>query len=204
MKIKSTKENNIMPEVTGLKVKDLDTTPPVDSIEPETVSEETTTTEEFTSDTTDNQPTDNPTPDIGGLFNTMITPTEEEPTPPKEPIDDFKKIATARLIDYNGSTIYRFDIFNKEYRKDSGIIELRNVVNGFNLNRPNNKKEYRDFFAMFGIISWNFNSSVMPYEKNIIALITELESLINEHINIAGIKRNKFVFKIDIAEEYKP
>lgn len=196
-----------MPEVTGVKVKDLDTTPPVDIIEPETVSEETTTTEEFTSDTTDNQPaTDNPTPDIGGLFNTMITPptTEEEPTLPKEPIDDFKKVATARLIDYNGSTIYRFDIFNKEYRKDSGIIELRNVVNGFSLNRPNNKKEYRDFFAMFGIISWNFNSSVMPYEKNIIALITELESLINEHINIAGIKKDKFVFKIDIAEEYKP
>lgn len=209
MKIKSTKENNIMPEVAGVKVKDLDVSPSVDTIEPEVTPAEEVT--EPTSEENKDQPNANniPVPDLSGLFNNMFTqPTTDQPipetTPIEEQVNEYRKVATARLIGYEtGTTIYRFDIFNKEYSKDNGIIELRNVINGFNSIRPTNKKDYKDFFAMFGIITWNFNSVVMPYEKNILALITELESLINEHINIAGIKKDKFVFRIDIVEEYK-
>lgn len=237
MKIKLTKENNTMPEVTGVKVKDFNATPSVDNVESETTSVEETITEEQTTETpveeitdageqmieipegeiinptpevVDNQPAaDVPMPDLGGLMDAMFNtaPTEEQPAPDpmpaEEPVVEYKKVATARLIDYNGTTIYRFDIFNKEFGQNSGIVEFRNVVNGFNSARPNNKKDYKDFFAMFGIITWNFSATVMPYEKNILALVTELESLINEHIGIAGIKKGKFEFKIDIVEDYK-
>jgi len=201
MKIKSLKEKNTMPEVIGVKVKDFETTTStVDPIEPESVTP------------VDNAEVNPDFPDfvdtVTPVDNTKVEETKEnevtveDTTPATEEKDEYEKVATARLVDYNGTTIYRFDIYNKEFGKDNGIVEYRNIVNNFESARPSGRKDYKDFFAMYGIITWNFNSKVMPYDKNILALITQLESLINEHITIAGIKKDKFTFKIDTVEDF--
>lgn len=207
MKIKTTKEKeNMEEEVMGVKVKE----PEVESVEEEaapeeveqveevSTEEETPVTEEDTVDVIDPAPEGIPDDFVFPIQDfDSISETKEEV---KEEKDDFVKAGTARLTDSNGTTIYRFDIYHKEYSKDNGTVEFRNIVNNFNAARPSNTKDYKDFFAIFGIIKWNFGNTVLPYDKNIMIILTQLESLINEHIVIAGIKKGKFTFRVDTVD----
>lgn len=115
----------------------------------------------------------------------------------KKEDDGYKKIGCARLINKDGVTVYRFDVAYKEFSKNDGIIEFRNIVNNFESVRPTTKREYKDFIAMFGIIRWNFAKTVMPVNTDPVASLVKVESLINEHIVMTGIKKGKYEFKVD-------
>lgn len=184
------KETTNTMEPVGVKVKDVNTQPEEVQVE-EPVIEESTVEEPQT--ITEEEPI--PTPfDFINAEPEVVDSEETE----KEPVDPFKKIGTARLITCDGTTIYRFDIFYREYAENSGTIEYRNIVNDFESARPEGKKDFKEFFAMFGIIRWNFPNSVLPVSTNVTLALNKIESLINEHIKIAGIKKGKFEFKVDI------
>lgn len=184
------KETTNTMEPVGVKVKDVNTQPEEVQVE-EPVTEESTVEEPQTI----TEPIPTPTP--FDFVNTESEVVDSEETE-KEPVDPFKKIGTARLVTCDGTTIYRFDIFYREYAENSGTIEYRNIVNDFESARPEGKKDFKEFFAMFGIIRWNFPNSVLPVSTNVTLALNKIESLINEHIKIAGIKKGKFEFKVDI------
>lgn len=116
------------------------------------------------------------------------------------PVDYFKKVACARLLTKDGTTVYRFDIFHKEYRTDSGTFEFRNIVNNFKNVKATRRKDYQQFFTAFGIIRWNFSQSLMPINTNYMSAITQIESLVNEQIYNTGIFR-KYEFRIETVME---
>ena len=178
------KENNTMEErneAVGLKIQDV-------SVPDEVVEDEP----EFSQ-----IPEEEPDP--------IIDPEPEvvNDKPITEPIknDGFKKIACARLFNAAGTTVFRFDIFYKEYASNSGTIEYKNIVDNFDSVRPTNVNELKEFFAMFGIIRWNFPKTVIPVNTNVLGALLKIESLINEHIKSAGIKKGHYEFRVETTED---
>ena len=157
--------------------------------------------------------------DIGTAEETPVVPEEViEPTPepepevvvnPEPPIveptkkDGFNKIGCARLFNAAGTTVFRFDIFYKEYAENSGTIEYRNIVDNFDSVRPTKAEELKEFFAMFGIIRWNFPKTVLPVNTNVLIALLKIESLINEQIKSSGIKKGRYEFRVDTSEDYR-
>lgn len=191
------KENSSMEEkneVVGLKVKDVRQTKEEPEVFPE---EEFTPSEELVEE------------DINEFVEPEDIPTQEDqvinPIPdivdPESVKDGFKKIACARLFNFDRTTVFRFDIFYKEYAKDSGTIEYRNIVDNFNSVRPTKPNELKEFFAMFGIIRWNFPTTVLPVNTNVLEALLKIECLINEQIIKAGIKKGRYEFRVETVDE---
>ena len=182
------KENSSMEEkneVVGLKVKDVRQTKEEPEVFPE---EEFTPSEELVEE-------DNPTQE-----DSVIDPIPD--VVDQEPVKDgFKKIACARLFNSDRTTVFRFDIFYKEYAKDSGTIEYRNIVDNFNSVRPTKPNELKEFFAIFGIIRWNFPTTVLPVNTNVLEALLKIECLINEQIIKAGIKKGRYEFRVETVDE---
>ena len=192
-------------EVVGLKVKDVRTI----KEEPET----TTETEGYTIadpeekviartdvDITENveEPVVNEEPEVVEPEPEVVVPDEVLDNEPKVPESDgFKRTACARLFNAAGTTVYRFDIFYKEYKTNDGTIEYRNIIDNFNAVRPQKVNELKEFFAMFGIIRWNFPTTVVPVNTNVLEALLKIECLINEQIKSAGIKKNHYQFRVD-------
>ncbi len=198
------KENNMEEnnEVVGLKVN-------VQNVNDDSVEDVTENTEEAVEETVENKITiekvDDDTIEDTGTLGEIFAPLMDDVTEKTINEDEsgfYKLLACARLFGETGTTLYRFDIFYREFEENSGIFEFRNIVDNFEAARPKNSKEYKDFFAVIGIIRWNFHNKYMPINQNSYVSITTIESAINEHIKIAGIKKDKFIFRIDtIAED---
>lgn len=188
------KESNAMEEKlepVGLKVKEVNVpkeeeTPVIP--EDETIQEEVVEPEhEFILE---------PEPEVEKIVNPeppIVEPTQK---------DGFNKIACARLFNAAGITVFRFDIFYKEYAENSGTIEYRNIVDNFDSVRPTRTKDLKEFFAMFGIIRWNFPKTVVPVNTNILIALIKIESLVNEQIRSAGIKKGNYEFRVENVEEF--
>lgn len=116
-----------------------------------------------------------------------------EPGPIEEPVNEVKKVGTARLIYNDATTVYRFDIhFNPQYNS----LEFKNVINGFEELHPKGAKGIKDFFAMYGIINWNFPKTVLAINTpEYLESMTKIENLLNQHIKSAGLK--KFTFRVE-------
>lgn len=159
-----------------------------ETVNDENVSEETTTTEEDNVEHIDESQTE-------------IVNENEISEPPVDEAPSFKKIATARLI-YDGSnTTYKFDIYYRGDSDSKGVIEFRNIVNAFEDIRPDKENDLKDFFAMYGIIKWNFPRPSTPVNTNVHLALVKIESLINDQIKIAKIKKGLFEFWIDNIDE---
>jgi len=185
-----------MEEVMGVKVKK-----PVDEVE--TVEETTEVTEDTApviEDVTEETKVDeNSVPENNFDIN-------DDTSAQQQIYDEFDekpyvKVATARLLSSDGATIYRFDITHKDVDENNGVIELKNIVNNFDAIRPENEKGYKNFFTLMGIIAFNFPTAVMSYNQNILATITQLESLLNQHLHIAGFRESEYRFRIDTVIE---
>ena len=107
--------------------------------------------------------------------------------------ENIKKVGTARLIFNDATIVYKFDIcFNSEYNS----LEFINIINGFNELTVKNSSAMRDFFAMYGIIAWNFPKTTLVIgDPEYLGPMIKIENLINQHIKYAGLR--KFVFRVD-------
>ena len=194
------KESNSMEErneAVGLKVKDV--RPPKEE-EPDVIPEEEFVPDEPVDEIENIESTEPEVEDSPVQEDTIIEPAPEVVNP--EPVKDgFKKIACARLFNAAGTTVFRFDIFYKEYVKDSGTIEYRNIIDNFNSVRPTKVNELKEFFAMFGIIRWNFPTTVLPVNTNVLEALLKIESLINEQSVSAGIKKGRYECRVETVSE---
>lgn len=189
------KESNAMEEKlepVGLKVKEVNV--PKEEETPIIVPEDETIQEEFVEPEPEVEPIPEP------QFEEVVNP--EPPIVEPTQKDGFNKIACARLFNAAGTTVFRFDIFYKEYAENSGTIEYRNIVDNFDSVRPTSTKELKEFFAIFGIIRWNFPKTVVPVNTNILIALLKIESLVNEQIRSAGIKKGNYEFRVENVEEF--
>ncbi len=194
------KESNTMEErneAVGLKIQDVSTKEeePIIVPEEEPVPDEVVEDEpEFSQipEVVEPEPEAEPEPEVVEKDEPIVEPTKK---------DGFKKIACARLFNASGTTVFRFDLFYKEYAENSGTIEYRNIVDNFDSVRPTKVNELKEFFAMFGIIRWNFPTTVMPVNANVLEALLKIESLINEQIKSAGIKKGRYEFRVETTED---
>ena len=197
------KESNTMEErneAVGLKIKDIGT-----AEETPVVPEEESIPDEVEPEI--EEPVEDVVPEE--VIEPALEPEPEVVVNPESPIveptkkDGFNKIGCARLFNAAGTTVFRFDIFYKEYAENSGTIEYRNIVDNFDSVRPTKAEELKEFFAMFGIIRWNFPKTVLPVNTNVLIALLKIESLINEQIKSSGIKKGRYEFRVDTSEDYR-
>lgn len=146
-----------------------------------------------------------PSVDEGPTPENTYTMTEED-LAQQQFYNDFDarpyiKVATARLLGPDGTTIYRFDITHKDVDENNGVIELRNIVSNFDAIKPDNEKGYKNFFTLLGIVAFNFPTTIMSYNQNILATITQIESVVNQHLHIAGFRESEYRFRIETVVE---
>lgn len=178
-------------EAVGLKVKDVSIKGEDSIVTPEEVGDDTPIEETKFEEIPEEFLETESTPEV------EVEPEIEQPTVEPTKDEGYKMISCARLFNYAGTTVFRFDIFYKEYAENSGIIELRNIVDNFSAVRPTKTNELKEFFAMFGIIRWNFPTTVMPVNTNIFEALLKIECLVNEQIKSAGIKKGRYEFRVD-------
>lgn len=197
-KVETMEENNIL---GALKVKDVVVKPKeeevttTENIEDPVVEESEDIGEDTVEEETVNIEEEPKTPEV---VPEVVTPSKEETK--DDGLNGFKRIAVARMTHYTGLTLFRFDMYYKEYAPNSGTIALKNTVNNFSELKTKNKKEVQELFAAYGIIHWNFPNSVIPVNNNVYASLNNVESLVNNQIYISGIKKGNYTFKIDFVE----
>ena len=194
-KVETMEENNIL---GALKVKDVTVKPKEEeTIEEVTDIEEPTETDSITEEEPEQVEEEVKVPEVEVVPETVIPKKDETKD---DGLNGFKRIAVARLTHYTGLTLFRFDMYYKEYAPNSGTIALKNTVNNFSELKTKNKKEVQELFAAYGIIHWNFPNSVIPVNTNVYASLNDVESLVNNQIYISGIKKGNYTFKIDFVE----